>query len=71
MPYDESSGGGRPIPSTSSREALLSLCKTINFIYNWIQCFEVTYDNIIIFLKGNMSDLFKTILESLPKTNWW
>ena len=47
MPDDESSGGGIKIPSMSSKDALFSLGRTINFIDNWIQCFEVNYDNII------------------------
>ena len=40
MPYDEGSGGGRPLPITSSKVVLISLGHTINFIYNWPQCFE-------------------------------
>ena len=34
MPVDASSGGGRPITSTSYKEALFSLGQKINFIYN-------------------------------------
>ena len=37
LPDDENSGGGRPIPSTLSKEALFSLGHTINFIDNWLQ----------------------------------
>ena len=51
MPDDSISGGGRLIPSTSSKEAILSLVRTINFIYNGLQCFEINYQNSIIIYK--------------------
>ena len=37
MPSDAISGGGRQIPSMSSKKALYSLGHTINFIENWLQ----------------------------------
>ena len=66
MPDDASSGGVRPITSTSSKEALYSLGQTVNFIYNWIKFFEVNYENRIMIYKRKMSDLFKTIPKSIP-----
>ena len=45
IPDDESSGGGRPMPITPYKEARISLGQTINFIDNWLQCFEYNYDN--------------------------
>ena len=68
MSDDASNGGGIPIPSTLSKEALYSLGKTINFIENWIQCFEVNHENRIMIYKTNMSEVFKRIPKSLsPK----
>ena len=68
-PDDTISGSGRPKTRTSSKGALLSLGHTINFIENWLQCFEVNYQNIITIYKINMSELFKTIPKYLhPKT---
>ena len=64
--YDASSGGGRPMPITSSKESLISIGHKINFIYNWLQLFEDNYDNRIMIHKIKMSELFKTILNSLP-----
>ena len=59
IPNGASSEGGRPMSSMSYREALISLCQTINFIENWLQLFEVGYENIIKIYKRNMSELFK------------
>ena len=39
IPDDVSSDGGRPMPSKSSKESLLSLGHTMNFIDNWLQFF--------------------------------
>ena len=61
MPDDVSSGVGRPMPITSPKEALFSLGQTINFIDNWLQCFEFNDENIITVYKRNTSELFKTI----------
>ena len=51
MNDDASIGGGRPIQSTSSKEALFSLGQIIKFIANWIKFFEVNYENIIMIYK--------------------
>ena len=61
MPDDTSSGGGRPMPSTSSKEVLISFGHTIKFIFYWLQCFEVNYDN-----KIKMIVLFKIIPKLFP-----
>ena len=37
IPDYESSVNGGPMPSTSSKEALISLVQTIKFIDNWIK----------------------------------
>ena len=60
MTHDASSGGEIPMPSTSSKEELLSLGHKIKFIENWIPCFEVNYQNRIMIYKINISELFKT-----------
>ena len=51
MPSDASSGGGRPIPSASSKKAPYSLGPKINFIDNWLQCFDESDHNIIAIYK--------------------
>ena len=51
MPDDVSSGVGRPMPITSPKEALFSLGQTINFIDNWLQCFDESDHNIIAIYK--------------------
>ena len=66
MPDDESSGGGIPMPSMLSKEALFSLAHTIKFIDNWSQCFEVNYHNRIMIYKINMSELFKKTPKLIP-----
>ena len=66
IPDYASSGGDVPIPSTSSKESLISLGQKINFIDNWLQCFEDSYDNKIFISRRNMSELFKTIPKLLP-----
>ena len=48
MSDDISSGSGRPMTSTSYKEAIFSLGHAINFIDNWFQCFEVNDENRII-----------------------
>ena len=58
-------GGGRPIPSTSSKELLISFGITINFIYNCFLGFEFNYDNRIKIYKIMTSELFKTIPKFL------
>ena len=63
MPDDASSGTGIPIWNTSSKEVRLSLGHKINCIGNWLQCFEVNYDNRIVIYNRKMSDLFKTIAK--------
>ena len=65
MHDDASRGVGIPIPSTSSKESLFSLGRTINFIENCLQCFEVNYDNRITIYKRNIIKLFKTVPKSL------
>ena len=45
MPDDEINVGERPILSTSSKEACISLGQKINFIDHWLQLFEENYDN--------------------------
>ena len=40
IPDDSSSGGGRPMPITTSKGSLILLDKTINVIDNWIQLFK-------------------------------
>ena len=60
-PDDASSGGGITMSSTSSKESLFPLGHKINFIYNWLQCFEVNYQIIITIYKIKTSELFKTI----------
>ena len=67
MPGDTRSGGDIPMPCMSYKEAPLSLVQTINFIDNWLQCFEVNYYNRITIYKRKMSELFKKISKSLPK----
>ena len=44
MPDDTSRGGDIPMPCMSYKEARISLGQTINFIDNWLQCFEYNYD---------------------------
>ena len=39
-PYYASSGDDRPLPYTSCIDSRESLGHTINFIDNWLQCFE-------------------------------
>ena len=51
MTCDASSGVGIPIPIISSKEAIYSLCQKTKFIDSWIQCFEVSYDDIIMIYK--------------------
>ena len=54
------------MPITSSKESLLSFGNTIKFIDNWLQCFEVNYQNIIIIYKRKISEFFKTIPKQFP-----
>ena len=69
IPDVVSSDGGRPMPSKSSKESLLSLGHTINFIENWLQCFEVNYQNIMMICKRRTSELFKTTPKTLLPKN--
>ena len=66
MPDDASIGVVIPMPILSFKETCYSIFQTIKFIDNWLQWFEVNYENIIIIYKENMSELFKTIPKSLP-----
>ena len=59
MPSDASSGGARPMPNTSSKNSLYSLGHTINFLGNWLQCFDNNYQNRIAIYKSKMSKLFE------------
>ena len=69
MPDYASSGGGRLMLSTSYKEALYSLGQKTNLIDNWIQWFEVNYENIIIIYKKKTSEWFKTTPKALtPKS---
>ena len=56
MTSDASSGGGRSMPSTSSKKALYSLGHTINFLDNWLQCFGGNYQNRIAIYKNKMRE---------------
>ena len=47
MPGNGISGGWRPLSISSSKESLKPLGHTINFDDNWLQYFEVNYDDII------------------------
>ena len=66
MPDDTSSGSVRPMPIASYKVSLISLGQTINFIDNWLKCFEDNYDKKIMIYKEKMSELFKTIPTLLP-----
>ena len=59
MFYVANIGGVTPITSNPNKEALISLGKTINFIYNWLQYFEVNYENKINIHQIKMSELLK------------
>ena len=60
MPGAASSGGVRPIPSLSYKEAVFSLVHAINFIDNWLLWFEVNDQNTIMIYKIKFSELLKT-----------
>ena len=66
MLSDAISGGGIPIPSTSSKKSLHSLGIRINFIGNRVQCFDDNNQNMITIYKSKMSELLQTIPKSLP-----
>ena len=66
FPDNGISGGGRQFLISSSKEAIVSLVHTINFIDNCIQCSEGNYYDIIELNKQNMNELFTTIPISLP-----
>ena len=38
----------------------------MNFLENWVQCFDDNYHKIIAIYKSKMSELFETIPKSLP-----
>ena len=69
MNDDTSSGYNRKFPILSSKEALISLFRTINFIDNCLRCFEDNYDKKIVSYKENICELFKKIPTSLPPKN--
>ena len=69
MPGNGISGGWRPLSISSSKESLKPLGHTINFDDNWLQYFEVNYDNIIESYKQNMRELFKKLPTLLPQIN--
>ena len=50
-----------PMTSKSFIEENFSLGQTITFIENWLQCFEVNYENRITSHRRKKSELFKTI----------
>ena len=58
MPGNASSGVGRPLPILSSKESLISLGQTINFIDNWLHFFGDNRDKIIIAYIQNMKKIF-------------
>ena len=51
MPTDASSGSGRPMLSKPYKLEPLLLGQKINFIDNWIQCFEVNHESRTTFYK--------------------
>ena len=61
MPDNASSGGGKPMASTSSNKVLFSLGHTINFIDNGLQLFQVNYESRTTMYKTKMSDIFRKI----------
>ena len=63
MTSDASSVGGRPMTSKPSKKALYSLGHTINFIDNWLQCFDDNYHNKSAIYKSTLSDSFKKITK--------
>ena len=42
-PYNESSGGGRPLSNNSITDVVASIFITFNFIDSCLQCFESNY----------------------------
>ena len=48
--------GGRPLTTTSSIYSLESRGPTINFIDNWLQCFEQNYGEITGQHRENMRE---------------
>ena len=66
MPDDASIGGGRSIPITSSKGALISISQTINFIDNWLQRFEYNNDERTMIYKEKTSELLKNIPKLIP-----
>ena len=66
MPSDARSGSGISMPSNSYKKAMYSLGQKINFLDNWLQCFDENYQNKIAIYNIKMSELFKTIPKKLP-----
>ena len=50
------SGCGRPLPSTSSTQALTSLGNTLHFIYQCLQWFGSNYSTITLLYRKKMWD---------------
>ena len=63
---DGSSGGGRLLKISSSKEELKSLGQTINFIDNWLHFSEVNHNDIIESWKQKMKELLKIIPKYIP-----
>ena len=65
--YDGSSGGGYPLPSNSTIEALVSLIETIYFISCWLQALEHNFLERCRMYIYAMKQLFLKIPVELPK----
>ena len=62
----ESAGGGCPLPTTSTTEALQSLGATIDFIGCWIKSLEHNFLELCNLYTHYMEELFQKIPVELP-----
>ena len=66
VPDGASSGGGRPLSSTSLIHSLASFGHKLHFINQWIQCLDSNYSTRASIYNDKMQELFETIPLALP-----
>ena len=64
---DGSSGGGCPLPSNQTKEALYSFVATIDFISCWLKSLEQNSIELCNMYVLNMEKLFQKIPVEIPK----
>ena len=64
---DTGNGDWIPLPSNSTKYALISLVLTLNFIESWIKSFKDNYLHRTTIYCEEIHDLFKNIIVAIPE----